>query len=191
MNRSAADTDSLEQYRPYLRLLVRLEVGRQLQGKLDPSGVVQQTLLEAHHAGERFHGLPEAPRRAWLRQVLANNLADEIRRLGARKRDVSREQSLQQALGESSARLEAWLVSEHSSPSARLIRQEDLLRMSRALDELPDDQRQAIELHHLRGQSLAEVADGLGRSRGAVAQLIFRGLRRLRERLEERNGGAS
>jgi RNA polymerase sigma-70 factor (ECF subfamily) len=191
MSRNGADTDSLEQYRPYLRLLVRLEVGPRLQGKLDPSGVVQQTLLEAHREREVFLALPEARRRAWLRQVLANNLADEIRQLGARKRNVGREQSLQEALAESSARLEAWLAAEQPSPSARLIRQEYLLRMSQALEQLPDEQRQAIELHHLRGQTLAEVAAGLGRSRGAVAQLIFRGLRRLREQLEEANGSAS
>jgi RNA polymerase sigma-70 factor (ECF subfamily) len=141
MSRSDTDTDSLEQYRPYLRLLVRLEVGPQLQGKLDPSGVVQQTLLEAHREGAPFQALPEAQRRVWLRRVLANNLADEIRRLGARKRDVGREQSLQQALTESSARLESWLASEQSSPSARLIHQEDLLRMSQALEQLFDPRK--------------------------------------------------
>jgi RNA polymerase sigma-70 factor (ECF subfamily) len=183
--------DALEQYRPYLHLLVRLEMDPRLQCKLDASGVVQQTLLEAHRDGDQFQGRTDAQRLVWLRQVLAHNLADEVRQLGAKKRDARREQSLAQAMEESSCRLEAWLADEQSSPSERLQRQEQLLRMAEALEHLPDDQREAIELHHLREHSLVEVAAKMGRSRGSVAQLIFRGLRRLRQKLEKADGNAS
>jgi RNA polymerase sigma-70 factor (ECF subfamily) len=191
MNHNDADTDFPERYRPYLHLLIRLEMDPHLQGKLDPSGVVQETLMEAHRDLEQLQGCNEAQRLAWLRRVLAHNLADELRRLGAQRRDAGREQSLQQALDESSCRLEAWLAAEQPSPSQQLVRQEQLVRMSVALEQLPDDQRRAIELHHLREQSLLEVAAGMGRSRGAVAQLIFRGLRRLRQQLEEADGSPS
>jgi RNA polymerase sigma-70 factor (ECF subfamily) len=191
MNPGERGNDALERYRPYLQLLVRLEIDEHLKGKLDSSGVVQQTLLEIHRDRDQFLGSEEPQRLAWLRQVLAHNLADEVRRLGAQRRDVGREQSLQQALENSSARLEAWLTAEQPSPSQQLIRQEQLLRMAQALEELPDEQRQAIELHHLHGESLNEVATQMGRSRGAVAQLIFRGLRRLRQQLEAADGSAS
>jgi RNA polymerase sigma-70 factor (ECF subfamily) len=191
MNPGDGGDKALERYRPYLQLLVRLEIDERLKGKLDSSGVVQQTLLEIHRDRDQFLGSNEAQRLAWLRQVLAHNLADEVRRLGAQRRDVGREQSLEQALENSSARLEAWLTAEQPSPSQQLIRQEQLLRMAQALEELPDEQRQAIELHHLHGQSLNEVAAQMGRSRGAVAQLIFRGLRRLRQQLEEASGSPS
>src|SRR5438045_91777 len=110
-------------------------MSQHLQGKLDPSGIVQQTLLEAHRDREQFQGRQEAQRRTWLQQVLANNLADEVRRLGAQRRDVGREQSLQQSLDESSSRLEAWLAGEQPSPSQHLIRQEQLLLMAQAQDE--------------------------------------------------------
>jgi RNA polymerase sigma-70 factor (ECF subfamily) len=176
----------LERYRDYLRVLARLQLDDRLRGKVDLSGVVQQTLLEAHQAREQVRGLAAGPLAAWLRRALANNLADEARRLGAKMRDAGRERSLQQALDESSARLEAWLAAEQPSPSEAAARQEELLRLARALAELPEDQRRAVELHHLEGQSLVEVAEALGRSRGAAASLVFRGLRSLRQWLGER-----
>ena len=119
----------------------------------------------------------------WLRRALANNLTDEIRKLGTASRSVSREQSLEAELEQSSARLEAWLVSHESSPPERAMRNEQLLRLAEALDRLPDDQRVAVEMHHLQGRPLAEVADVLGRSKGAVATLLFRGMTRLRKDL--------
>ena len=175
----------LEHYREYLRALARLQIRDRFRGKLDPSGVVQQTLLEAHQARDQLRRLNDAQRTAWLRRALANNLADEARRLGAKARDVGREQSLQQALDGSSARLEALLTADQSSPSEQAVRQENLLRLGEALNRLPDDQRAAVELHHLEGRTLAETAEVLDRSRSAVASLVFRGLRQLRRLLDE------
>ena len=175
----------LERYWEYLRTVARLQMPDRLRGKLDVSGIVQQTLLEAHQAREKLRGLNDAQRAAWLRRALANNLADEARRLGAKARDVAREQSLQHALDQSSARLEALLAVEQHSPSQHAARQEDLLRLAEALGRLPDDQQSAVELHHLEGYTLAQTADVLGRSRAAVASLVFRGLRNLRRMLDE------
>jgi RNA polymerase sigma-70 factor (ECF subfamily) len=111
------DTDdgpALERYRDYLQLLARLQVDARLQAKVDLSGVVQQTLLEAHQAWEKLRSWDEAQRTAWLRKALANNLTDELRKLGTARRDVARVRSLDAALEESSARLEALLRSSCS-----------------------------------------------------------------------------
>jgi RNA polymerase sigma-70 factor (ECF subfamily) len=184
----AGDGPNLERYREYLRTLARLQLDDRLRGKLDPSDVVQQTLLEAHQARDKLRGLNEAQLAAWLRRALANNLADEARRLGAQARDVGRERPLAQAVDESSARLESLLAAEHSSPSHQAVRQEDLLRLAEALGRLAEDQRAAVELHHLEGRTLAETAQAMGRSRSAVASLVFRGLRNIRQRLDEGEG---
>jgi RNA polymerase sigma-70 factor (ECF subfamily) len=175
----------LQRYRDYLALLARWQLAPHLRGKVDLSGVVQQTLLEAHQAQDRFRNQPAAAQAAWLRGALANNLRDEVRKLATAARDIGRERSLEAALDQSSARLEAWLAADQSSPSGRAERQEELLRLAEALAALPDDQRRAVEMHHLEGRPLAEVAAELGRTKGAVAQLLFRGLKKLRELMGE------
>jgi RNA polymerase sigma-70 factor (ECF subfamily) len=170
----------LRQYREYLSMLARLQVDRRLQGKIDLSGVVQQTLLEAHQAAEQLRGRSPAEKAAWLRRALARNLADEVRRLTRGRRDVGRERSLEDALEQSSARLEAWLAAEQSAPGRHAERQEQALRLAEALARLPERQRRAVELRHLKGLSIAEVAMELGCSRPTVVGLLNRGVKGLR-----------
>jgi RNA polymerase sigma-70 factor (ECF subfamily) len=186
MASNAGSSDqSLERYREYLGLLARLQVLPGLQAKIDLSGVVQMTLLEAHQCRHQFQGRSEHQRAAWLRRILVNNLADELRKLAADKRDIARERSLEAALEDSSSRLEALLRAEQSSPSQHLLRQEELLQLADALAALPDNQRRAVELHYLKGWPLAQIASDLGSSKPAVAGLLHRGLKSLRERLQD------
>jgi RNA polymerase sigma-70 factor (ECF subfamily) len=175
----------LKRFRVYLGLLARLEVDPRLQVKLDLSGVVQQTLLEAHQARAQLANCGEAEKLAWLRRALANNLRDEVRRLYADKRDVAREESLQEALEQSSARLEKLLASNEFSPSQNAEREEQVILLAEALDRLPDKQRRAVELRHLKGLALAEVAAAMHCSRAAVVGLLHRGVEKLRELMGE------
>jgi RNA polymerase sigma-70 factor, ECF subfamily len=175
--------EALQRHRDYLCLLARLHLNPRLRGKLDPSDVVQQTLLKAHQNLHQFRGRGETERAAWLRQILANVLADALREFGGAKRDVALEQSLEAALQESSARLEAFLSPEASSPSQRAMRHEQFQHLAVALARLPQDQRTVVELHHLHDWSVAEIAGHLGRTEAAVAGLLRRGLKKLRELL--------
>src|SRR5262245_4029632 len=179
-----SDEQALERYRDYLALLARLHLPPGLRSKLAPSDVVQRALLRAHEKREQFRG--EGPElAAWLRRILANTLADVARELGAGKRDVGLEQSLEAALRQSSVRLEAFLQPAPSSPSEHVVRQETLVRLAAALAALPHDQRTAVESHHLQGHSVAAEAGRLGRSEAAVAGLLRRGLKRLRELMHD------
>src|SRR6266536_1563522 len=101
------DGPALERYRAYLRVLARLHLDPQLRGKLDPSDVVQQVLLQAFQGLSQFRGQSEGELAAWLRQILARCLANAARDFGRDKRDVGLERSLEAALTASSARLEA------------------------------------------------------------------------------------
>jgi RNA polymerase sigma-70 factor (ECF subfamily) len=177
-----ADDQELERWRDYLNVLVRVQVDPRLRHRIDLSGVVQQTLLETHQQRPPGGQSQEA---AWLRCVLANNLADELRKLATAKRDIGRERSLEEGLARSSARLEAWLAADQSSPSQQAERHEEALRLAAALERLPDAQREALVLQHWHGWSLAQIAEHLGRSRAAVAGLIKRGLQQLRAHLQE------
>ncbi len=176
--------DGLEKHRQYLAFLARLQLDQGLQAKVDLSGVVQQTLLEAHLAKDQMQDLPSDKRLAWLRRVLAHNLADEIRKVRSDKRDVGRERSLHAALDQSSLRLEAWIVDKETAPLLRLEKQERAVRLAAALDRLPEAQREALLLQHWQGWSLARIADHLGRTPAAVAGLLKRGLSQLRVEMQ-------
>ena len=169
----------LEDYREYLGLLGRLQLDPMLVGKVDVSGVVQLTLLEASQADQKEIAADE--RAAWLRRIFANNLLDEIRKFRTQARDVDRERAIEQAMETSVSRMNEWLAIQQSSPSHHAIRAEEELRLSKAMACLPAAQREAIELHHLRGMPLEDVGQQMDRNKGAVAALIYRGTTRLRE----------
>lgn len=172
--------DDLEAYRHYLHLLARAQVGTPLLGKVDMSGVVQTTLWEAHRHAATWQSLDAEARVVWLRRVFLHNLLDEVRRFRTQGRDVLRERSLEQSLEQSASRLRDWLASDQTSPSQHAARGEQAVRLARALAQLPSAQRDAIEMHYLRGEALSEVAARLGKTPGAVAALIFRGTSTLR-----------
>jgi RNA polymerase sigma-70 factor (ECF subfamily) len=174
----------LERCRAYLCLLARFQVGARLQAKLDASDLVQQTLLKAHQNRAQFRGQGMAELMAWLRQILANELAGVVRAFHTERRDLAREQALQLSLDDSSSRLHAWLAADQTSPSQCAIREEQLLRLAAALEQLPAEQRQAIELHHFQGCPLAEVAVLLDRSEEAIVGLLYRALKKLRQLLD-------
>jgi len=186
MRRDARDgIRAIEDYRDYLRMLVRLQLGCRLRTKLDASDVVQQAILHAHERRAQFRGATEGEWQAWLRAILANALATMIRRYDAQARDHGRERSLEAELERSSSRLEGLLAADLTSPSERAVRGEELLRLAHALAQLPDDQRQVVELHYLKGLAVADVAEQIGRTRPAAVGLLFRGLKRLRELLRD------
>lgn len=174
----------LERYRSYLMLLARRHADPRLQAKLDPSDLVQQTLLKAFQARRQFRGHESAEMAGWLRKILARTIQDVVRDLGRQKRGVLQERSLDQALNDSSARLADWMAADGSSPGTRADRQERFLRLCEALERLPDLQRDVLLLKHCEGMAVADIALKIDRTPAAVASLLRRGLQRFREDME-------
>jgi RNA polymerase sigma-70 factor, ECF subfamily len=95
------------------------------------------------------------------------------------------ERSFEVALEQSSAQLELFLTANQTSPSGRVEKQERLVRLADVLEALPEDQRRAIELKHLQGLALIEVARQMNRSVPAVAGLLQRAMKALRNGMGE------
>lgn len=172
-------------YDHYLALIARLQVGRRLQGKVDPADLVQETFLEAHRDFAQFRGHSEGEFVAWLRQVLTSNLANSVRRFyGTQRRNLKLERELSRDFDESWKALDRGLVASQSSPSHQAARREHAVLLANALQKLPDDYREAIVLRHLEGLSFPEVAERMARSEDSVKKLWARALARLRRALE-------
>jgi len=170
--RNGESFDHLERFRPLLSLLVRTKVDRKLVGKVDLSGVVQQTLLDAFQAGDKLHNR-------------SDNLIDEVRRLHAWGRNPVAEVSIEAALGDSSAHFDHFLAHSDLCPSQRCQELEQHMRLAEQLMQLPEPQRRAIELHRLQNWSLDQTAAELGRTKAAIAGLLRRGMHQLRELMRQ------
>jgi RNA polymerase sigma-70 factor (ECF subfamily) len=179
-------SETLEPFRKYLRVLTELHLDRKLRGKLDPSDVVQQTMLRAYSALAEVRDARPEVLVAWLRRILARTLADAVKHYERDKRDVGLERSLEADLDRSASGFAAWLAADHTSPSGRAERNEELLRMVEALAELPELMREVVVLKHCQGWTLPQIAERIGRSVPAVASLLRRGLEELRNRLKSR-----
>jgi RNA polymerase sigma-70 factor (ECF subfamily) len=174
----------LESYSRYLTLLARLQIGRQLRGKVDPADIVQETFLEATRQIDQFRGNSEGELLAWLRRILAGQMALTLRRyLGTRGRDVKLERELAVQLDQSSTMLDRGLVANHSTPSQHASKREQSVLLAEALARLPEDYREVIILRHLEGLPFAEVAQAMDRSADSVQKLWVRALASLRQTL--------
>jgi RNA polymerase sigma-70 factor (ECF subfamily) len=181
----AALGELLEHYRHYVYLLARVRMGRQLQGRVDPSDLVQETFLAAHRDFAAFRGTTEAELVGWLRQILVARLADQIRRhVKAKARDLRLERRLAKEVDQSSEALENALPARHASPSDHAVQRERAVLLAEALKELPADYEEVIVLRHLEGLTFAEVARRMERTVSSVEKLWVRALAKLRRVLE-------
>lgn len=139
----------LEGYRPYLRMLAHVQIGRRLRSKVDADDVLQEVSLRAHQAISRFQGTSREEFLSWLRGILAHVLADQIRRYhGTEQRDLKLERALELECERSSAGFARALVAPTSSPSQRVSRHERAARLAEALERLAPASREVLVLRH-------------------------------------------
>ncbi len=182
----AARESLFRRCRSYLEVLARGQLSTWINPKVDPSDVVQQTLLEAYQDFERFAGQSEQQWRAWLRQILARNAADLVRHYrGTAKRDPRRERPLQAAARGDRSSYQLPLADGQPTPSQVLVRWEEELQVAEALLQLPEDYQEVIRLRHFQQLPFEQVAQSMGRSRPAVQMLWLRAVRRLAQVMKQ------
>jgi RNA polymerase sigma-70 factor (ECF subfamily) len=183
---AAAREGLLARHRGRLRKMVAWRLDRRLAARVDPSDVVQEVLLEASGKLDRYLRERPLPFFAWLRVLAGEHLAALHRRhVRAQGRSVLREEpGVLDLPDESAAELAARLVDSSTSPTQRALRQELQQRVRRALDRLPERDREVLVLRNLEQLSVADTAQALGVSEGAAKVRHLRALERLRALLD-------
>ncbi len=176
----------LSRLRPMLVSLAEALISPANRNDIEASDLVQQTLLEAHIQSQSLQTLAEGPLFGWLRTALRNNVLDAVKHMYTQKNDVRKRLRIAD-IADSFVRLEQLLATDETSPSEVIQRKEQTALLLEAIQQLPDNQKQAIILKHLRGFSLKQTAESLGLSEAATAGLLHRGRKQLAEQLEQRS----
>ncbi len=175
-------------YNNYLNILANSQLDKRLRARVNPSDIVQETLLAAHRDFSGFRGQSTAEFVAWLRQILVNVLLGVIaKHVKASKRDVRREISLDQLtrdVDRSAVQLVHLVAAEGTSPSLHAQQDERAAELANRLSELSPDYREVILLRNVQGLSFEEVATKMNRSSGAVRMLWLRAIDQFKSKLD-------
>jgi RNA polymerase sigma-70 factor (ECF subfamily) len=181
-------TPDLEQYRGYLKTLADMDLNPRLRAREDVSDVVQVTLMQAHQDYAAFRGSSEAELRAWLKAILSNKLINLANYHKAGKRDHRRE--IDETLHKSAGRIVSQLSADQTSPSQNVMRQERAEQLADAMAGLLEDERTALTMMYVHASKVDEIAEYLGRTSVAVAGLLRRGKKKLRQTMEQPSSDA-
>ncbi len=174
-------------YRDYLLGIAVARIDPRIRARCNPSDIVQETLLEAFRDFHQFRGGLEREFLAWIRQILANNLARMVEvHLLTDKRDLRRERRIEPLPNASGSRLEHrdhWFTDNGTSPSSAMQKKEQLSAVLERISRLPSNYRDVLLLRHIEELPFEEVANRLGKSAGAVRMIWLRALEQLREQV--------
>ena len=174
----------LERYRGYLLLEGQQRIGAKLAVQCTPSDAVQETFARAVRSFGQFGGVTEAQFTSWLRRIYENYVTDVIRK-GVRRAGIAEFGNAMVPPDGSASFIWTEPATDQTTPSQHYIKGEKALRLAQVLEVLPPDQRDAIRFRHLQGWSLKQISQYMGVSESAVAGLLFRGLKNLRESMSE------
>jgi RNA polymerase sigma-70 factor (ECF subfamily) len=178
--------------RPRLRRMVAFRLDRRLQGRVDPSDILQESFIDAARRLPEYAKNPSIPFFIWLRRLTGQRLIEQHRRhLGAQARDVTREISIYQGAfpQATTADLAASLLGTFTSPSQAAIRIEQKQRLQDALDSLEPIDREILVLRHFEQLSNGEVSEVLSLAKSAASKRYVRAMERLKDVLTAMPGG--
>ncbi|MEL7498069.1 MAG: sigma-70 family RNA polymerase sigma factor [Planctomycetota bacterium] len=172
-------------YRGRLKRMIKIRMNPRLQGRLDASDVVQDTLVEAARTLDRFLSEPSLPVYFWLRHLAHEKLIEAHRRhLKTKKRDASRDLSLHGvALNATSEAVAFELISDMSSPSEAMIKKHRKEQLTQALESMSDLDREVLTLKHFEQMTNREIAELLELPYESVKKRYFRALLKLEKLL--------
>ncbi|MCG8649125.1 MAG: sigma-70 family RNA polymerase sigma factor [Pirellulales bacterium] len=178
----------LQLYQNYLTILATTQLDRRLRRRMNPSDLVQETMLAAHRNFVDFRGRSEPELLAWLRQILINCLRHAIdTHFNAQKRDMRREISIEQvsqALDRSVINFANILADRGPSPSEPARQRERAVLLANQLAKLRPEYRDVIVYRNLQGLSFNEIAERMNRKPGTVRMLWLRAMDKAKQTYE-------
>jgi RNA polymerase sigma-70 factor (ECF subfamily) len=178
--------------RARLRRMVEIRLDRRLQGRIDPSDIIQEAFIDAARRLPEYAKDPSIPFFIWLRQLTGQRLIEQHRHhLGTQARDASRDVSIyNRPFPEATtADLAANLLGEFTSPSQAVIRNEQTQRLQEALDSLEPIDREILVLRHFEQLSNGEASEVLTLDKSAASKRYVRAMERLKDVLVAMPGG--
>ena len=181
--KSGAVDALLGQFREPLRRVIDLRLDPVLARRVDASDIVQDVLIEANQRLKDYLLSPDMPFHLWLRHLAQDRIIDTHRRhRTAQRRSIDREQAINRPAwaDESSTSLVAQLIDGEQTPATEAIQAELARKLTAAIDQLADDDREIILLRHHEQLANQDVAKMLKLSEAAASMRYLRALRRLR-----------
>lgn len=175
-------------YRPRLRQMVRLRLDRRLQGRIDPSDVLQEAFVDICRRAETYFEEEKMPFFLWLRSMTGRRLLNTHRdHLATQMRDAGREISLHAgALPQAtSISLAAQLMGRLTSASNVAMRAELQLKLQEVLNSMDPIDREVLALRHFEELTNNETAQVLGIHKAAASNRYTRAMTRLYRLLAE------
>ena len=155
-------------------------LNRPLKEKVGASDVVQESIVQAQLNFGQFQGSTETEFKAWLKQILINEVGTTRRRYATQKRAIDREAHFQQQ-----SSIGVGPVDPRLTPQTRAVQDEREALMLVAIERLPDDQRRVIQLRNLERLSFGQIGREMDRSEDAARKLWARAIFALKSSLRE------
>ena len=177
---SVAKSRLFNRHRARLKQMIHLRMDQRLAGRLDPSDVVQDALVEASQKLDTYNQQRPVPFYPWLRQIAWERLVELHRWHFRQKRNITREVSVEMQLSdESFCQLAGRLVSQGPSPSSAALQKEMASRVRQALDRQDAIDREILTLRHLEQLNTKDAAAVLGITVAAAKSRHLRAMQRL------------
>ena len=188
----AGDRDALaafiEQNSPQLLGFIEKRMSDGLKRKVEASDVLQELTVSALNSVDDVQFGDRDPF-GWLCQQAERRIIDAHRHhFGAQKRDAGKEVGLHTPVrgsGEGGGGLADLISVSLTSPSKAVSRQQKEFHMLAALEDLPEEAREAVRLRYVEGLPSKEIAERIGKSDGAVRVLLTRSLQKLQDVLSQ------
>ncbi len=152
---------------------------RLTQDAEEAADLTQETFLSALKAVGKFRG--EADLKTWLFRIAINESRNRFRWWKRRFRSTT--DSLDAPVGASEKPLSETVSSNSINPEEMILQRERERHLMKAVNDLPENFREAVVLCDIEGLSYGEIATALNVNIGTVKSRIARGREELRKKL--------